>query len=53
MTQEPVERGASEQSADSPLTDTEVEASRRPPSSGDDEPRPEEARRDPEQEPPD
>ncbi|MDG4826897.1 hypothetical protein O7635_34050 [Asanoa sp. WMMD1127] len=47
MSQEPVERGASEAASDSPMTETEAEASRRPPSTGeasdlplaDDEPR--------------
>jgi hypothetical protein len=32
MTENPVERGAAEEQADAPLTDTEVESSERPPS---------------------
>ena len=37
MTDEQIERGAAEEAADTPVTPTEVAASRRPPSQGDDD----------------
>jgi hypothetical protein len=41
MSDEPVERGAAEELSEAPLTETEVQASRRPPSGGGpDEPHP-------------
>jgi hypothetical protein len=40
MSDERVERGAAEDLSDAPLTETEVQASRRPPSRGPEEPRP-------------
>jgi len=38
MTDEPVERGASEDESAAPMTETEAQASRRPPSAGDSPP---------------